>query len=263
MWITYPKRNDFFTRQPNEHWGSEVLMFMGFGLGQAIEDTEKNERRDEWTRHFYKSFRKEAKKIWVIQTGEYGDEPDQHSVSTTKLTFDELVSRLCGLMEEDYRRAKRRGYDPAEVPTTWKEVGTYLSESTGEWSTLIFFDTLKKFNQYEADKRRQELEEAAKSLASKYKVKVGSFEFIKAVRKEMRELDRQRESWNNPEARAERYAECSLMGIRDIFFEDNDFENGRFDTRGDTIDGIWEWLESSCPLLIAQYRERRLARKRR
>jgi hypothetical protein len=261
---TFPKREDGFCGEPNEHFGAEVSMFMGYGLGTALEEIARKERRDEWTRLFYKHHGQKAKKVFVVHTGHYGDEPGDERTRTQRWSFDDLISEIINHLEESVRYGEKHKWaSPTEFPDTWGKVTGILSDSFGEWGCLLFFDTVKKWEKHQAEERRKQLEESARSLAAQYNVKVGTWEFIKALRKERRKLERAREDWHNPEAKMERWAAHMYQGTRDAYFEDNDYVGGQHSSWRDTIDGIWEWLDANCPLLMAQYRERRLARKQR
>jgi hypothetical protein len=69
----------------------------------------------------------------------------------------------------------------------------------------------------------------------------------------------EQEHWNNPEVRAEQWAACMYSGAgRDVYFDDLNFENGRYEGRRDTIHDVMDWLGENCPLLMAQYRESQL-----
>lgn len=129
-------------------------------------------------------------------------------------------------------------------------------------SPCTFFGTPEEYNKKQQDERRRELEQSAKDIAYKHGVKVDSLEFLKAVQKELREVQYSQEEWNNPEVRMEEWAACRYAGVgADVYFDDLNFENGRYESRIDHLHGIMEWVSENCPLLWAKFENDRLNEK--
>src|SRR4051812_42077786 len=112
-----PKRADTFTGEPNEFWGTIVNMFMGHAIGAAYENAEKQDRRREFTRRFYKEYGEKANEIFVVHAGHYGDEPGDERTSTKRWAFDQLVSELVQHMEDAVEYGKRHKWsEPVAFP---------------------------------------------------------------------------------------------------------------------------------------------------
>jgi len=128
-----------------------------------------------------------------------------------------------------------------------------------DWGGCVSLATSEEHEKRAQEERRAELESAAASLAQKHNVRVDSFEFIRALEEELEEVRGQREEWNNPERRMEEWAACRYAGVgTEVYFDDLNFENGRYSERSDHLIALQGWLESNCPLLMAAYREQKL-----
>jgi hypothetical protein len=109
------------------------------------------------------------------------------------------------------------------------------------------------------DAERKRMEGLAGEVARKHGVTVDSLAFIDAVKEEIAAVEDRREAWDSGEARAERMAACvmSLGSARgaEVYYDDNNFEGGRFSNSLGTLYGILEWLAAECPLLWAKSQE--------
>lgn len=143
---------------------------------------------------------------------------------------------------------------------TVKDVASWLHESydPSGYVHVLSVLTPKQHVKRNAEARRKELEQVAGSLANKYNCKLDSFAFIRHLKREVKQIERQREQWNNPEVRMEEYAAHMYAGSRDAYFDDLNFENDRYSERSRTLTDVLAWLGENCPLLMAQYRERQI-----
>lgn len=109
------------------------------------------------------------------------------------------------------------------------------------------------------DAQRKRMEGLAGEVARQHGISVDSLAFIAAVEEEIAAVEDRREAWDSGEARMERMGACvmSLGSARgaEVYYDDNDFEGGRFSNRLSTLHGILEWLASECPLLWAKHQE--------
>ena len=104
-----------------------------------------------------------------------------------------------------------------------------------------------------AEEKRAKLESVAADFARQCGHKVGTREYVLAAREEIDRVQRQREWWNNPEMRMEHWGACG--GRSEVYYDDLNFENGRYDSRLDNLATVLEWLEENCPLLMRQMEE--------
>jgi hypothetical protein len=102
---------------------------------------------------------------------------------------------------------------------------------------------------------RRRIESEARSVAENHNTEIDSITFIQAVKDEIRTIADQRSVWDSGECRAERYGACLSEGCTNTFYEDNDFEGGRFESRISNLHDILDWLARYCPLLWAQWEE--------
>lgn len=121
---------------------------------------------------------------------------------------------------------------------------------------IHFLGTIDEYRKYDAEQRRKELESFASDFARSHNIQSNSLDFIAAVEDEIHRIELDKEGWNNPEVRMEEWAACRYAGVgSDVYFDDLNFENGRFDTKLNKLNGILTWLSEQCPLLWAQYQE--------
>lgn len=124
---------------------------------------------------------------------------------------------------------------------------------------LAFFGTEEEYDKEESERKRKELDVAAKKFAATSKTAIGTFDFIRRLEEEIELVRRDQEIFNSGECRMERYADYSYAGSASSFWEDNDFENGRYSGHIENLESIMEWLRGECPLLMAKYEEKKLS----
>lgn len=109
------------------------------------------------------------------------------------------------------------------------------------------------YKEQAAEKTRQSLETDAASFARKHQTGGVNTLFIQKLLEEMQSIQQQQSDWNSAERRMERHAICASSGCRDSFWEDNDYENGKFDTRQDRLQKLFDYIQEHLPLLWAKY----------
>ncbi len=110
----------------------------------------------------------------------------------------------------------------------------------------------KEMEQEISDQKRKNLETIAADFARKCGYKVGSREYILAAKNAIQAVRYERNRWNDAEVRAEQWAAC---GGREVYFDDLNFENSRYDSRIASLSDVLNWLEENCPLLMRQMEE--------
>jgi hypothetical protein len=151
------------------------------------------------------------------------------------------------------------------VPTTFEDVLKYYEQEDGEWgwSKLL---TGKQAKKQKDEKEYEEMEAAAQCFAADCGHKLGTKEFIRALDKAVHKVKERREHWNNPEVRMEEWAACMYTGGgSEVYFDDLNYVNGRFESERRSLDQVWEYLERKFHILMMRYHEakaRRQARKK-
>ena len=120
--------------------------------------------------------------------------------------------------------------------------------------------TVKDVEKEKQDRRRKELETTAANFAAQCGHKVGTREYVLAARKAIRGVRHERDRWNDGETRMEEWAACRYAGVgSEVYFDDLNFENGRYGNRLDRLDDVLNWLEEVCPLLMRQMEQEMVA----
>ena len=101
--------------------------------------------------------------------------------------------------------------------------------------------------------RRKELEHTAAAFAAQCGHKVGTREYVLAAYRALEDVQYEHERWNDGETRMEQWAACRFAGVgSDVYYDDLNFENGRYANRMDKLQDVLDWLEEVCPLLMRQ-----------
>lgn len=233
----------FYELQSVRLWGA--LGFCGNGVGQAA--------RENFIGQDIEALVKTLGNITLIcKYAEYDD--DGHaSVRCKQLTLPEIAQELI----------ERRWYkigDLAKITGIGYLREMYSDAMSSEYISMIHLMTEEDHLKAETEERRKRLEKSASEFASRNGVTFGTMEFVHEVQRHINHIRDQRSSWNSGEARMERFGACMVSGAgSDVFFDDNNFENGRFSGRECDLEEIFEWLRDQCPLLMAQYQEELLS----
>ncbi len=120
--------------------------------------------------------------------------------------------------------------------------------------------TVAEAEKEKQDRRRKELEATAANFAAQCGHKVGTREYVLAARKAIRGVRHERDRWNDGETRMEQWAACRYAGVgSEVYFDDLNFENGRYGNRLDRLGDVLNWLEEVCPLLMRQMEQEMVA----
>jgi hypothetical protein len=113
---------------------------------------------------------------------------------------------------------------------------------------LIALETQKEADDRRADEERKRLEKAARELAERHNVAVGSMDFIRACEDELARFSNYREGMREDGL-------CMGYGVTaDQWYEEFNSSVGDSSAVYDILD----WLERECPLLMAKYREEQM-----
>lgn len=217
------------------------------GMGLAAGLNESNDSKDYVVIH--------------IVEGEYSCRESVNYFSV----YDYYDSVLCD-MRGDARRAKRRGENYVahlefwEIEAKGRVPGNKeLARQFAERNDGFYGGTIAEYEEMKREQRREELEGMAKELAAKFRMKLSSIQFIEKLNEVIDGVKNDRDDWNHYERRAEEWAACMYSGAgSDTYFDDLNFENGRYDNRINDYYDILEWLREECPLLMCKYDEKKL-----
>jgi len=190
--------------------------------------------------------------MFVYEAGWHDEEEGGHRTSVGRRTL-----RACLIEIMEGRWDEEGGLDEILTERDFIERYRDTFDEDCHW-----FGTEEKHEKHEVAKRRKELEATASSVAAKHGVKVNTLEFLSCVQKEISAVEDAQDDWNNPECRMEEWAACQYAGVgQEVYFDDLNFENGRYGSRLNDLHGIMNWVSENCPLLWAQYEESRLTAK--
>lgn len=186
---------------------------------------------------------------------DYNDEYERFGEGTPGPNVFERTTTLRNVVEqiEDDRWGDCSGANTfADLQEQYRDICDY------DCGQLLYLLTVEESEKRERDEKRKKMESYASQFAYSHNVGVNSLEFIEAIHNELERVASEREHWNNPEVRMEQWAACLYAGVgSEVYFDDLNFENGRYDSRKTTLHDLLDWLGEACPLLMAQWNERR------
>ena len=130
----------------------------------------------------------------------------------------------------------------------------------GDYGGVWCLCTAAEAKAKQLEDRRKELEHTAAAFAAQCGHKVGTREYVLAAYEALEDVRYERERWNDGETRMEQWAACRFAGVgSDVYFDDLNFENGRYANRMDKLRDVLDWLEEVCPLLMRQMEQEKVA----
>lgn len=182
----------------------------------------------------------------LVSWSDYDDESGRAGLHTEKYSARGLL-RECF---EQYRRGEAGQFfdDLAEI-RSYDDLKSYLGDILSRHSNVAFVETVKEQAERVMSEKRRGLESTAMQIAMTRGLRIDSFEFIEAVESlidgERRHRDGMRED-----------GLCIGMGVSaEQWIDDLNYSQ----EQGASYGEIHDFLNSYCPLLMAQYRERKLA----
>lgn len=159
-----------------------------------------------------------------------------------------------------YRLATERMPTILAIEDKAKRIGAFKSyvmhaASWGDSPGPAYVETLREYRHRESEEIRKELEAEAGVLATKHKCNVSSMKFIAVLHRELDRHRTRREGLREDGLCATAYP-GSMAGVEQ-WYEMNDDVSGEISR----VHEILDWLKGACPLLWAQYQERKLRRK--
>lgn len=234
--------------------------WIGEGFGQAIQEL----RVDRLTKQLLKLV-KDGEQKMIARTVDYGDPDDPRtSVGDKEVTVVEMITEMAWRAVSEMNNGRGRSdsfWKYLEGIDSFEDlVDVYKDFLDSDWGRCLHVLPIDEHKKVVAEHRRKELEQYAGAFASESGYKVGTFEFIRAIEQALGRIRHKRERWNDSETRMEEWAAHRYAGnSAETYYDDLNFENGRFASATDHLREIMEWLETECPLLMAKYEEMKLA----
>ena len=114
----------------------------------------------------------------------------------------------------------------------------------------------EEYKEYQSEKERKELENAASAFAGQCGHPVGTPAYVLAIHKAINGAFDDYDEDRSGESRMERWAAHRYCGSSDSFWEDEDYINGQHMSRIDSLQMVLTWLTNNCPLLMLKMDEK-------
>ena len=157
------------------------------------------------------------------------------------------------IYDAGYRWGGRKVADFSELNSIADVSSMFCEVREGDDCGVWMLCTEEQMIKHEREERRKKLEATASQFASQCGHPVGSREYVLSAREAIANVRYERERWNDGETRMEQWASCQFAGVgSSVYFDDLNFENGRYANRLERLEEVLEWLEEVCPLLMRQ-----------
>ena len=143
-----------------------------------------------------------------------------------------------------------------KIQTELKDINYWMSEGCNVVPR-------KLARQWQAEEKYKKMEEIAAAFAATCGQPLGSFGFLKALDKALKQTRRAREHWNSGEVRMEEWMDHRYAGGGvESYYDDLNYVNEQYSKSTHSLREIWSYIEKKFPLMCLRYREAK-ARKRR
>jgi hypothetical protein len=116
--------------------------------------------------------------------------------------------------------------------------------------------TAKEIEKFEEERERKRLEAEASKIASSIKTQVDSFEFIQEIYRRMERAQEDLDDYNSSERQMEEWMDHRYAGVStEVTYDNISYTRNQYGGQVTLMMEILEWLERSCPLLMAKWRE--------
>lgn len=133
---------------------------------------------------------------------------------------------------------------------TFKDLACYWNDVT-DGSSYLFIK--QEYEEKISEETRKTLEGSAASFSAKHKTGGVNILFLTILQEEIDNIESSRESFNEPEAKMERMGRCGSN--REAFWDDQEYENNKYDAKVDALVNIQQYVKDNLPLLWARYQE--------
>lgn len=236
---------------------NDPMVRIGQGFGEAVIDARAKKRQERVHRHFAKLMPELVNVEFTVVYVIYDEENYDSRLSKRKQTFAQLVDDFI----EAYRRTDWDVLKDLKSYKTFGDITLAIGESMSDGCcSLVGVFTPDEYKQYKQDQDRKKCERVAAEFAQACGKPLGTFEFIAALEEAIEGLRRDREHWNNPEVQMEEFAAHRFAARgAESYIEDRNYMSSQFHQRQEGIADVWDYLQTHCPLLMAQYEEQKIA----
>lgn len=244
-----------------------IQKFMGEGYGEAVFQIRKARSVKQTLERLGGDKELVYESYWSGSDDRYDDHSYDAGSQWNHTTLRDVLTEMAEYDHRDCRSyvdnngqkqiywvRERRVYDFCDVnnihdvSSMFRDVNEHDCGGVGELMTV---EEMKK---EEVERRRKSLESTAAMFARQCGHKVGTREFVIAAHEALRDVQHRRERWNDGETRMEQWAACRFAGVgADVYYDDLNFENGRFNAQSEKLQEVLDWLEEVCPLLMRQF----------
>ncbi len=187
--------------------------------------------------------------VVVCFTGEYGEDGELYTGTDT---YDRA-----GIIALAFEQARKYGETNLDCSKA-ENIINFVAECYD--NGVIFCGTEAGLKQHQADRERTKLEAAASIFAHNCGHQVGTMGFVKALIAATNAARGQLNHYNSHESQAEEFMDHRAAGVDSETMWDNiNYTRGQYSGRLTALEDIRTWLESECPLLMAQVAEQELA----
>lgn len=240
----------------------DIFDLMGEGYGEAVFEIRKARAVEETLARLGGDMDLMYESHWSGSDDRYGDEYYPAGSAWKHISLREVLEDMVEYDHENcYKdsdgktrwRRERRVFDFAGVESLSDVSEIFCDKFCGDDHGVGSLMTVKQVELEEQNRRRKSLERTAAEFAAQCGHKVGTREYILAARRAIEDVRYEQGRWNDGETRMEQWAACRFAGVgSEVYYDDLDFENSRYNGRLDRLGEVLDWLEEICPLLMRQ-----------
>lgn len=234
----------------------DVMHVMACGYGHAAAEHFEILQQEEFKRR-RKSFDQiidalfdntEEDRPEMVAVGVYYDD-DESRPFTNTLTFEEQKTRVYDVVSKWNGQINFKG-----------DFYGYLNESYDHRDCQAQIMTRQDYDKWKAEQEFKKHERTAQAFAAECGKRLGTMEFLAALDEAVNGVRRRREQWNSGEVRAEEWAAHRFAGGgSESYYDDLNYVNSQFSSQRRALEGVYDYLRQTCPLLMCQYEEQKLA----
>lgn len=195
------------------------------------------------------SFKERFKDLEFVSVDRYVDEDEHGYVNGVRngtpdnITIEQIINYWTHTIDDSLIEWFNEIVDFKKLAYNWNDF-------TDGYSTLLI---KQEYEEKIREETRKNLENFAASFAAKHKTNGVNLMFLNLLQEEIERIESDMKTFNDPEAKLERMGRCGSN--REAFYDDNDYENGKYDAKVDALVNIQQYVRENLPLLWARYQE--------
>lgn len=249
-----------------QHNCDSYTQFLGAGYGEAVFQIRKERAVEQTIGRLGGDMELVYESYWNGSDDRYDDYPYDAGSQWNRTTLRDVLTDMAEYDHTDCYsyidskgqkkigcRRERRVNNFSEVTDLHDVSGMFRDVNDQDCGGVGELMTVEEMEKEKIDRRRKELEHTAAAFAAQCGHKVGTREYVLAAYEALEDVRYERERWNDGETRMEQWAACRFAGVgSDVYYDDLNFENGRYDNHMGKLRDVLDWLEEVCPLLMRQ-----------